>query len=266
MDTRRDKGVLAGSAYPLTTSSAQKPEEQQRYLQATPLLDYHHPALMRLVHERHWNELATYDQIGAIYDFVQNEIDFGYNESDSIPASQVLQDGYGQCNTKGILLMALLRCVGVACLLHGFTIDKALQRGAVTGLAYLLAPRHILHSWVEVRYQGRWVNLEGFILDKRYLVSLQRMFPQVDGAFCGYGVATASFRNPPINWQGTDTSIQKEGITHDYGTFDAPDDFFRQQGANLSGIREFLFKHLVRKRMNATIARIRSLTTEHGCP
>jgi hypothetical protein len=183
MDAPRDKRVLAGSAHLLTTGSAKKPEEQQRYLQATPLLDYHHPALMRLVQKWHWNELDTYDQIEAIYDFVQNEIEFGDNESDSIPASQVLQAGYGQCNTKGILLMALLRCVGVACLLHGFTIDKALQRGAGSGLAYLLAPRHITHSWVEVCYQGRWVNLEGFILDKRYLVSLQRMSRRSTGPF-----------------------------------------------------------------------------------
>lgn len=264
MDTRRDEGALATSAHPSTRSSEPRPEEQQRYLQATPLLDYHHPALVRLVQERGWNELAPYDQIGAIYTYVQNEIAFGYNESDNIPASQVFHDGYGQCNTKGTLLMALLRSVGVACRLHGFTIEKALQRGAVTGLAYRLAPRHILHSWVEVRSQGRWVNLEGFILDKRYLASLQRLFPEVDGAFCGYGVATASFKNPPIDWQGTDTFIQKEGITRDYGTFDAPDDFFRQQGANLSGIHQTLFKYMVRHRMNAQVARIRNREKAQG--
>mgnify|MGYP002241704325 CR=1 FL=1 len=46
------------------------------------------------------------------------------NVDDSIPASKVLKDGYGQCNTKGTLFMALLRACGVPCRIHGFTIDK----------------------------------------------------------------------------------------------------------------------------------------------
>lgn len=40
---------------------------------------------------------------------VRDDIVFGYNIDDEIPASKVLADGYGQCNTKGTLFMALLR-------------------------------------------------------------------------------------------------------------------------------------------------------------
>ena len=65
--------------------------------------------------------------------FVRDEVTFGYNASDDLPASRVLADHIGQCNTKGTLLMALLRAVGVACRFHRFTIDKALQKGAITG-------------------------------------------------------------------------------------------------------------------------------------
>lgn len=77
-------------------------------------------------------------------------------------------DGYGQSNTKSILMMALLRALGIACRFHGFTIDKALQRGDITGLAYGPAPASIIHSWVEVWPGERWVTLEGFILDRPY--------------------------------------------------------------------------------------------------
>ncbi len=38
----------------------------------------------------------------STYNFVQNDIVYGYNESDEIPASLVLKDGYGQCNLKGV--------------------------------------------------------------------------------------------------------------------------------------------------------------------
>lgn len=45
----------------------------------------------------------------AKYNFVRDEILFGYNADDTILASRVLAEGYGQCNTKGTLFMALLR-------------------------------------------------------------------------------------------------------------------------------------------------------------
>jgi hypothetical protein len=132
-------------------------------LTATPLLDLHHPDVEALVARRGWRTLSPYDRIGAVYDFVRNEVAFGYDEGDELPASRVLADGIGQCNTKSTLLMALLRAVGIPCLFHGFTIDKRLQKGAITGLAYLLAPQRIIHSWVEVSLEGRWIALEGCI-------------------------------------------------------------------------------------------------------
>lgn len=228
-----------------------------KYLEQTTLLNGAHPRLVGLVKERSWEDLPPYDAIGAIYDFVRNEIRFGYNASDDLPASTVLADGYGQCNTKGTLLMALLRSVGIPCRFHGFTIDKKLQRGAVTGIPYQLAPRSIIHSWVEVFYEGKWVNLEGFILDARYLDGVRRLFPDAEGGFCAYGIGTPDIRNPPVEWKGTDTYIQKTGINHDYGIFDSPDAFYAKHGSNLSGLRRLLYAHVVRHLMNARVDRIR---------
>jgi hypothetical protein len=210
-----------------------------------------------LAEERLWGPLGEYERIAGIYDFIQNEIVFGYNKSDDIPASEVLRDGFGQCNTKSTLFMALLRRCSIPCRFHGFTIDKRLQEGAVTGLAYRLAPPNIIHSWVELYYDGRWVNLEGFILDKPYLECLQRKFMNIEGAFCGYGVATSNFRNPPIEWKGNDTYIQKDGINRDYGVFDSPDDFCDKHGSNLSGMKKWLYQCVVRRWMNANVTRIR---------
>ena len=229
----------------------------ERYLKETRLLDFGHLSLAELIRTRGWSTLPEYERIARIYNFVQNDIVFGYNEADDIPASQVYRDGYGQCNTKGTLLMALLRGCGIPCRFHAFTIDKELQKGAISGLAYSLAPRSIVHSWVDVWFEEKWVNLEGFILDRPYLRSVQNRFPTVEGAFCGFAIATSNFRNPPIEWKGTDTYIQKDGINHDYGIFDDPDVFYERHGANLSGIKRFLFRHVVRKWMNNNVSRIR---------
>ena len=100
-------------------------------LSATPLLDSEHPSLQNLVVTREWSALDEAERARAAYEFVRNEIPFGYNRDDAIKASEVLANGYGQCNTKSTLLMALLRALKVPCRLRGFTIDKSLQRGVV---------------------------------------------------------------------------------------------------------------------------------------
>ena len=97
------------------------------YLKETGLLDFSSPSVKTLVKERGWKTLAEAEKVKAIYDFVKNEILFGYNSGDDIKASRVLKDGYGQCNTKGTLFMALLRACDIPCRVHGFTIDKKLQ-------------------------------------------------------------------------------------------------------------------------------------------
>lgn len=147
-----------------------------RYLSETNLLNYSCNLIQKLVYDRKWNDLDEFNKIKDIYSFVRDEILFGYNISDDITAEQVLKDGYGQCNTKGTLFMALLRAVNIPCRIHGFTIDKELQKGAMTGIVYKNAPRNVLHSWVEVFYNNEWYELEAFILDKKYLSKLQKRF------------------------------------------------------------------------------------------
>lgn len=227
------------------------------YLDSTALLDFKQPPITDLLAARQWANLPQDAQIAAIYDFVQNEIAFGYNAGDSISACEVLRDGYGQCNTKSTLLMALLRACGVPCRFHGFTVTKTFQRGAITGLAYLLAPRNIVHSWVEVLFQDRWVHLEGVILDRQYLRSVQARFGLQEGTYCGYGAATTNLQNPGIEWTGAHTYIQKECINQDFGVFDSPDAFYAAHGGNLRGIKRLLYQHYFRQRINANVARIR---------
>lgn len=214
-----------------------------------------------LVQQRGWRNLPAFERVGAAYLFVRDEIAFGYNTTDDLPASQVLADGIGQCNTKSTLLMALLRAIDLPCRFHGFTINKKLQRGAITGAAYLLAPRSIIHSWVEVWFEGRWVNLEGFILDKRYLSALQKRFAEEPGPFCGYGAATPDLQNPAVDWRGTDTYIQRDGINHDFGVFDSPDAFYAKHGTNLKGTKRWVYQNVVRHAMNRNVAAIRGQTT-----
>lgn len=225
-------------------------------LRDTKLLDYGSREIQRLLTARQWSRLSARDRIGSIHDFVRDEILFGYNRDDALPSSQVLRDGYGQCNTKAILLMSLLRATGIRCRFHGFLIDKALQRGAISGLWYWLSPRFIVHSWVEVELAGVWYNLEGFILDLGYLASLQRRFPNREG-FCGYGAATTDLQRPQVYWNLNDTYIQREGITHDLGVYSDPDTFFEDHGQRLGRVKTWVFQSIARHEFNRNVERIR---------
>ena len=104
-----------------------------RYLMETPMLDYSNAQIRQLIEKKGWKEMEELERLKSIYLFVRDEIQFGYNVDDGVPASRVLADGYGQCNTKGTLLFD-----------GNFTIDKEAQKGAMT---IRNAPR--FHSWVK---------------------------------------------------------------------------------------------------------------------
>lgn len=229
-----------------------------KYLRETKMLDYSNKNIQQLIQERGWNSIEKFECLKYIYNFVRDEILFGYNIDDNIAASKVLADGYGQCNTKGTLFMALLRACNIPCRVHGFTIDKKLQKGAMTGLVYKNAPNNVFHSWVEVYFEDKWYELEAFILDKEYLTKLQEIKSDCTGAFCGYGVAVKDFKNPIIDFDRNNTYIQSEGINQDFGVYDSPYDLLKELHQEMSVIKSFLYKNLGRHLMNRNVRKIRN--------
>ena len=241
-------------------SSGDKEEENEmnnEYLSQTHMLDYDNYKIQELIRKRGWRELPEFERIRSIYNFIRDEIRFGYNVDDSIPASKVLKDGYGQCNTKGTLFMALLRAVGIPCRVHGFTIRKELQEGAMTGFVYKQAPKNIFHSWVEVYLEGKWYELEAFIIDKDYLGKLQQKNSNCTGAFCKYGVGVEDFKNPVIDFNRNNTYIQSTGINQDFGIYDSPDALLKEHHQEMGFIKKLAFRYYGRHMMNRNVKRIR---------
>ncbi len=230
------------------------------HLKETKLLNYYHNSIQKLIKDREWNQLDTIERTKAIYNYVRDEIKFGYNISDDISASAILKDGYGQCNTKATLLMTLLRATGIPNRIHGFTINKALQKGALTGIWYLFSPKNILHSWVEIFVNEQWYFLEGVILDKPYLTKLQEKNKDCKTTFCGYGTYTDNFENPPIDWNLNNTFIQNKGINQDFGLFDTPDELYTKHRQKLNAFEKFIFQNMVRHSMNKNVQKIRNNT------
>lgn len=229
---------------------------EQIYLEETKMVNYKHPTLQQLANTKQWHMLDTHTKIESIYEYVQNDILFGYNRNDQLSASEVLKDGYGQCNTKATLLMALLRLVGIPCRLHGFEVRKNFQKEALTPIIYLFSPKNIIHTWVEVYYIDTWYALEGVIIDTEYLSVVQKKNPGIK-QFSGYAIATKDLTNPDISWNGQDTFIQKEAVTTELGIFDSPDAFFEEHQQHFGKVKNFLYSYLGTSIMTWNVQQIR---------
>lgn len=72
----------------------------EQYLKETAMLNYSAGEIQKLIGDRQWKNTDEFNRIRQIYNFVRDEILFGYNVDDSIPASKVLADGYPHW-TKG---------------------------------------------------------------------------------------------------------------------------------------------------------------------
>lgn len=231
-----------------------------KFLEPTKMLNYKSQRLQALIKNRKWSELDEYDKINSVYDFVQNEILFGYNREDTLTADQVLIDRYGQCNTKATLLMALLRGVGIPCRLHGFEVSKEFQRGATTALISFFAPQYIIHTWAEVYYNNQWLALEGVITDKKYFNAVKRKYKHETGEFKQFAIATPNLSLLTIDWKGEATYVQNAAIVTDLGIWNNPDEFFKEYAQNFCKLKHFMYVHLGRKIMNHNVKRIRNIS------
>lgn len=229
----------------------------RQFLEETNMLNYRSAGIQKLIDKKRWRELDPYGKIKAVYEYVQNELPLGYNREDTLTAEQVLEDGYGQCNTKATLLMALLRGIDIPCRIHGFEVSKDFQRGAITGIVAALAPDKIVHTWVEVYYQGQWLALEGVIIDQQYLQAVRTKFAHVKGEFMGFAIATKDFQNLSVDWDENSTYIQHAAIVSDLGVFPSPDQFFACYTQHWSKVKDFMYAHVGRKIMNYNVAKMR---------
>ena len=167
--------------------------------------------------------------------FVKNEIVFGYNTTDNIPASRVLLDGFGNGISKSILMMALLRKCHIPCRFHAVLIDKIQHERAISGMAYFLAPRNFVHSWVEVYVECKWIRVVGYMLDHVYLQNTQKCIRKaiIEDMFLDLEFARSNIMYIVLEANNSEPYRPKKAINHDYGVFDSPDNFYRKHASEL---------------------------------
>ncbi len=130
------------------------------------LADTDHPLVMETARRLTSGASSPREKLDRIFRYVRDDILFGFPpEGDFVKASETIERGYGQCNTKGILFLALCKAANIPARIHYSRISKEIQRGFFTGIAYLLMPDEISHSWLEVEISGQWHPVDSYIND-----------------------------------------------------------------------------------------------------
>ena len=199
------------------------PGVEDRYLRTDGSAGLQRSAAGEILARHSWAALPEQERIGAVCDFVRDEIPFGYNSSDDLPASAVLADGYGQCNTKTTLLMALLRGSGIGSP-PSWSHHRQGNSSDVAGSArFRVRARH--HPWAEgVGCGGRWVE-PGELISTRLSVQRAGRTPVAQDHSSAMAWAPTTWREPPVRWCGILYNDQATGINEDFGVYDDPDSF-----------------------------------------
>ncbi|MGF7025023.1 transglutaminase-like domain-containing protein [Sphingobacterium sp. HSC-15S19] len=230
----------------------------KKYLKETNILDYTNSSIQRIIEQRHWKCFDTVFRIKAIYNFVRDEIRFGYNHSNTLKSSQVLIDGFGNGNCKTILLMSFLRAVDIPCRIHGFVVDKSIIKGILDGVWYKLSPQKLLHSSVEVYVDDEWYMLEGIMLDSEYIKGFLKVKPEIRESLFIFGLFENGFENFILEKRISNEQAFRRSDVEDLGTYDSPDNLYNLHSQYFSVIKKFFFKNFARHRLNKIIDNVRN--------
>jgi Transglutaminase-like superfamily len=170
-----------GLAHPAGVA-ALGPLERASWLCETLQLDITSPKvrilaskLTQLLHTDRAKALAIHDHVKSL--------PFGCNPDFlHAKASDVIRLGYGDCHTKGLLLVALLRAVNVPARLRFVSLPTRFLAGLIDTGAHTMT-----HAIAEVYLNTRWVQTDTYVVDPE-LNREARELVLAQGHTTGYGV------------------------------------------------------------------------------
>lgn len=186
------------------------------------LSDFNHPSIIQKSIELTQKSQNEEEKVRNIFFFVRDDIQFGFPDNgDFVTASETIELGYGQCNTKSTLFLALCKASNINARIHFSLIKKEIQRGLITGLLYRLIPKHISHSWIEIMLNDRWVKIDSFINDKAFYEAGKALLKKNQWD-TGFSVA-CSKNASSIDLNLSDPKfVQMDAVTQDHGVYDEP--------------------------------------------
>lgn len=199
------------------------------------------------------------EKLKNIFEYVRDGIKFEFpKEGDLIPASKVIEYGYGQCNNKSTLFLALCKAIEIPARIHFSLISKDIQKGFFKGIPFQLIPDEISHSWVEIELEGKWIKIDGYINDKELHFAALKKLKEV-GWDTGFSVAN---KNQDANLEldfENENFVQMAAVTKTHGVYDDPSDYYKTSlyKNRPSGWKMFLYQKVIDK-VNLRVRRLRT--------
>jgi Transglutaminase-like superfamily len=139
-----------------------------------------------------------------------------------VKASDVIELGHGDCHTKGVLMVALLRAAHIPARLRFVTVSTQFLNGLIdTGM------QTMVHAVTEVFLADAWQQTDAYVVDSAYEASARSLL-RVEGRILGYGLHAMGDKD----WDGASHAhaqytqadpdslpIIDWGVTHDLAHF-----------------------------------------------
>ncbi|UCG83815.1 MAG: transglutaminase family protein [Dehalococcoidia bacterium] len=184
------------------------------------LSDFKHPAIAAKAKELTEGEVKRLEKIEAIFHFMRDGIKFGLPSTwDEMKASEVLECGFGYCNTKATLFVALCKAADMPARIHCSIIDAEIMRGVFPGFAFLFLPKTGLHSWIDVEIDGEWKQCDTYINDKALYEGSLKLLRKSGKAF-GYSIAFQDGKSSCEFNFGEEGFVHMGAVIEDHGTWD----------------------------------------------
>lgn len=224
------------------------------------LADHNHPAIREIAERLTRDKTTVRGKLKQLFLYVRDDIQFGFPEDgDLVSASDTIQRGFGQCNTKATLLLALCRAAGIPARIHYSLISKDIQKGFFIGLAYWLMPSCISHSWIEVEVDGSWRRIDTFINDRPLFEAAVQELKR-KGWPVGFSVALKDGEASADLNLDEEEFQQMAAVTDDHGTWDDPSDYYSSPHYKNrpSRLQMWLYRRLI-PGINQRVERLRRL-------
>ena len=174
------------------------------------------------------NAISEREKAIAIHDYLRDNIKFGFNKYfDATPPDYLLSCGYGHCNPKSRLLLLLFRAAGFESYQHFVLIPKGILKDAIPPSRYWMIPKELCHSYVEVNVDGKWCNIDSFIVDTPLLKGgLARLAKE--GRMIGYAVHSDSINT----WDGRSDAFSQFNpnmMIEDHGRIEDLETYFQDK-------------------------------------
>jgi transglutaminase-like putative cysteine protease len=163
-----------------------------------------------------------------LHNYVRDNIKFGFTKYfDAVSPDYILACGIGHCNQKSALMVALFRTAGLESHQHFIAMRKDILKGSVPGHQYWIIPAEVSHSYVEVKVEGAWSEIDSHIVDTPLLKGAQSRLTQENQKF-GYG----TFLGATNQWDGQGRAFSQyhsDLLVEDHGRVENLEAYFRSK-------------------------------------